>query len=226
MGIFYKDNMKNNINKIKKRDIDKEEYERNKPKKEYTSQALINTKIAKLKEVAKKYPRSLIRSEVRRINSNFSLGFTKDELPFQKIKESNEELLLSPSSTPFSQRETLPLTEETRGLYKQKNLLNRKGNIKIFKEGEIEAKRVAKSFNRTIGMDFDARKTPVGWKVFILKDEAKTPLLSPPNFKKVDSMEKLEEVLAYRDGVDSEGDVRFWDDLTTEEKIQNIQGFC
>ena len=39
-------------------------------------------------------------------------------------------------------------------------------------------------------------------------------------------MEKLEEVLAYRDGVDSEGDVRFWDDLTTEEKIQNIQGFC
>ena len=29
MGIFYKDNMKNNINKIKKRDIDKEEYERN-----------------------------------------------------------------------------------------------------------------------------------------------------------------------------------------------------
>lgn len=32
--------------------------------KEYTSQALINTKIAKLKEVAKKYPRSLITSKV------------------------------------------------------------------------------------------------------------------------------------------------------------------
>jgi hypothetical protein len=39
-------------------------------RKEYTSQALINTKIAKLKEVAKKYPRSLIRSEVKRINTS------------------------------------------------------------------------------------------------------------------------------------------------------------
>jgi len=36
--------------------------------KEYNEQALINTKISALKEVAKKYPRSLIRSEV--INSN------------------------------------------------------------------------------------------------------------------------------------------------------------
>lgn len=36
--------------------------------KEYSEQALINTKISALKEVAKKYPRSLIRSEV--INSN------------------------------------------------------------------------------------------------------------------------------------------------------------
>lgn len=35
-----------------------------KSKKEYTEQALINTKIAKLKEVAKKYPRSLITSKV------------------------------------------------------------------------------------------------------------------------------------------------------------------
>lgn len=61
--------------------------------KEYTGQALINTKIAKLKEVAKKYPRSLIRSEVRPINSSFNLGFTKDELPFQKV--SNGEISYS-----------------------------------------------------------------------------------------------------------------------------------
>ena len=54
-------------------------------KKEYTTQALINTKVAKLKNVAKKYPRSLIRSEVRPINSNSNLGFTKSELPFQKV---------------------------------------------------------------------------------------------------------------------------------------------
>lgn len=37
--------------------------------KEYTSQAEINLKVAALKEVAKKYPRSLIRSEVKPISS-------------------------------------------------------------------------------------------------------------------------------------------------------------
>jgi len=63
--------------------------------KEYTDQALINTKIAALKEVAKKYPRSLIRSEVapiHRFNSNFEdasdLGFDDDvDLPFQKLSK-------------------------------------------------------------------------------------------------------------------------------------------
>ena len=65
--------------------------------KEYTSQALINTKIAKLKEVAKKYPRSLIRSEVRRINTSSAqelyYQFGKDELPFQKLSKSPKEIL-------------------------------------------------------------------------------------------------------------------------------------
>jgi len=59
----------------------------NKPK-EYTSQALINTKIAALKEVAKKYPRSLIRSEVVRTKEYFPgefSGFAEGDLPFQKI---------------------------------------------------------------------------------------------------------------------------------------------
>jgi len=56
--------------------------------KEYTDQALINTKIAALKEVAKKYPRSLIRSEVRKIEDNFYMESsfnTEDGLPFQKV---------------------------------------------------------------------------------------------------------------------------------------------
>jgi len=67
--------------------ITKEEFEANKPKqKEYTEQALINTKIAKLKEVAKKYPRSLIRSEVKPIYEGKPLTqWGQDELPFQKI---------------------------------------------------------------------------------------------------------------------------------------------
>lgn len=55
--------------------------------KEYLSQVLINTKISKLKEVAKKYPRSLIRSEVRRIGYSFDSFFDmfEDELLFSKI---------------------------------------------------------------------------------------------------------------------------------------------
>jgi hypothetical protein len=63
--------------------------------KEFTSQALINTKIAKLKEVAKKYPRSLIRSEVvlsnRIARENRYQGFEEEDLPFQKIPTVEEE---------------------------------------------------------------------------------------------------------------------------------------
>ena len=71
--------------------ITKDVYEELKQQKnkEYTSQALINTKIAALKEVAKKYPRSLIRSEVKPIFGAFVgndfYAFDKDELPFQKV---------------------------------------------------------------------------------------------------------------------------------------------
>lgn len=63
--------------------------------KEYTDQALINTKVAKLKEVAKKYPRALIRSEVRPIqNTDSSSNLFDDDfdLPFQKIPSKKPEL--------------------------------------------------------------------------------------------------------------------------------------
>lgn len=64
--------------------------------KSYTEQALINTKIAKLKEVAKKYPRALIRSEVRKIqNADYSTPDLFDDdfdLPFQKIPSKKPEL--------------------------------------------------------------------------------------------------------------------------------------
>lgn len=56
--------------------------------KEYTSQAEINLKIAALKEGVRKYPRSLIRSEVVRVSENWPgewSGFKEGELPFQKI---------------------------------------------------------------------------------------------------------------------------------------------
>ena len=60
-------------------DITEKEYKDNMPKssvkeEEYTGQALINTKIAALKEIAKKYPRSLIRGEVKPMRGNSYSG--------------------------------------------------------------------------------------------------------------------------------------------------------
>lgn len=75
--------------------ITKEVYDRltGKTSKEYTSQALINKKIAALKEVAKKYPRSLIVTEVKRKMNKEYGGYEQpfmfdDELPFQKLPSS------------------------------------------------------------------------------------------------------------------------------------------
>jgi alkylated DNA repair dioxygenase AlkB len=84
----------NTINIFRSEDLAKAHIEKNynelktiKPKPDYTTQALINTKIAALKEVAKKYPRTLIRSEVKPINELKSFNqFEIDELPFQKLK--------------------------------------------------------------------------------------------------------------------------------------------
>lgn len=72
----------------------------NKPKeKEYTSQALINLKVAALKEVAKKYPRSLITSRVVPINPNLvgssEIQYSKKggvKPGVQELFESNPEL--------------------------------------------------------------------------------------------------------------------------------------
>ena len=79
-------------------------------KKEYTSQALINTKIAKLKEVAKKYPRSLIRSEVKPIYTSSSQElydqFEGDELPFQKIP--SKEITLNINNQDIEKLSNLP----------------------------------------------------------------------------------------------------------------------
>jgi hypothetical protein len=76
--------------------ITKETYNFYKPKeKEYTTQALINTKIATLKEVAKKYPRSLIRSEVIRLG-----GDTFSDTMFQKVANKPTPVVYSASGEP------------------------------------------------------------------------------------------------------------------------------
>ncbi len=54
----------------------------NRKEKEYTEQALINTRIAKLKEVSKKYPRSLITSKV--INDSLSERQYQQSKPLSK----------------------------------------------------------------------------------------------------------------------------------------------
>jgi hypothetical protein len=69
---------------------------KNKPK-EYTSQALINTKIAVLKSITKKYPRSLIRSEVKSAHETNIKYLKDDTFAFQKI-DKRQEILTSVSS--------------------------------------------------------------------------------------------------------------------------------
>ena len=61
----------NSLNKLK-----------SKPKKEYTQQALTNLKVAALKEVARKYPRSLITSKVVPINPNM---VDNSEIQYSKV---------------------------------------------------------------------------------------------------------------------------------------------
>jgi len=100
--------------------------ELNNGNKEYTSQALINTKIAKLKEVAKKYPRSLIRSEVKKETNKYGLEreFFGDELPFQKISSVNYQSLLSlKPNTDITEQEWDELDQEEKEviLYQAKN---------------------------------------------------------------------------------------------------------
>jgi hypothetical protein len=65
-----------------------------KESKEYTSQALINTKIAKIKEVAKKYPRSLISSKVvqTRIITDNPIYYELDDTMFQKLQDIPEKV--------------------------------------------------------------------------------------------------------------------------------------
>lgn len=101
--------------------------------KEYTSQALINTKIARLKEVAKKYPRSLIRSEVvlsdKTAGENRYQGFEGDELPFQKI---NHELSQEKASAPILLQKEKPQKTKVENEKELWSLLKRTaGNLGI-----------------------------------------------------------------------------------------------
>ena len=95
--------------------------------KEYTSQALINTKIAALKEVAKKYPKSLIRSEVKPTNSQFykNLGFEEGEMPFQKVPEEQSEENKSELETFLEEIEQYPTEELSPIVEEYYNILSR-----------------------------------------------------------------------------------------------------
>jgi len=117
-------------------------------RKEYTSQALINTKIAALKEVAKKYPRSLIRSEVVRTQERWQgefSGFEEGELPFQKISPQQKqqalqlysqylESLNKPNTNPILQGNQTNIEEIITHLEKDKLLeIDCKGKLKAEK---------------------------------------------------------------------------------------------
>lgn len=120
---------------------------------QYTDQALVNTKVAKLKEVAKKYPRALIRSEVRPIkNTDYSSNLFDDDfdLPFQKIPSKKPELnAFEPLDSNASK--SLQVLQDT----KLKSLLERTGfNLVTLAEYE-ELK--GKKFNVNALVDMAAR---------------------------------------------------------------------
>ena len=91
--IYERFDTKEEAEEYKKKEIEKVKKEiiklGERTTKQYNSQALINIKIAALKESAKKYPLSLIRSEVRPIDDSpfgtHQLFSSDDELPFQKL---------------------------------------------------------------------------------------------------------------------------------------------
>jgi hypothetical protein len=111
-----------------------------KESKEYTSQALINTKIAALKEVAKKYPRSLIRSEVQPTNSQFykNIGFEDGEMPFQKVPEE--------SSIKQGIQELFDSNENLTNANKAAELKQSSGSIKNLNELNTQLENYLKQF--------------------------------------------------------------------------------
>lgn len=80
-GKYFKEDLSKQVDI----EITKEEYE---SKKEYTNQALTNLKIAALKEVARKYPRSLITSKVVPINPNM---VDNSEIQYSKTNNNTEQ---------------------------------------------------------------------------------------------------------------------------------------
>ena len=83
----YEENENNRWEKIEGRWFKVKEFGQNQILPIYENQALINLKIAALKEVARKYPRSLITSKVVPINSNM---VDNSEIQYSKIINPNE----------------------------------------------------------------------------------------------------------------------------------------
>ena len=119
--------------------------------KEYTSQAETNLKIAALKEVAKKYPRSLIRSEVVPIakygdNVQYEM-FDVDELPLQKIpskevKPGVEELFNESTELANQIYEALGFTVSELPIIDTENIVNRRALNQITPEQKQQAQQL------------------------------------------------------------------------------------
>ena len=131
-------------------------------KKEYTSQAEINTKVAALKYGQRKFPRSLIRSEVRPSASEVKQSdlFDIDELPFQKVPKDIE---------------VVPL-KNYEILYDSFNLLDKDGAVFKYNTKK-EAKKKLDSLDNIEYYDFVVKQTDKGkWQVFIEKPKGINPI--------------------------------------------------
>lgn len=122
-SIQTKENLKESIESIKDDIYD--------DKKEYTSQAKINTKIAALKNGYRKFPRSLIRSEVKRLESYK----TDEDIPvFQRVTKETESHFNIPEFAPSGKsvlKKFNEIDKNNKSKLLRSNTERREANLKI-----------------------------------------------------------------------------------------------
>jgi len=129
-------NVKTGENTYKKREKRKD--------KEYTSQALTNLKVAALKEVARKYPRSLVTSKVVPINPNM---VDNSEIQYSKRESIDKNSKQSNTSTQYSLRDTKQLSKPEQLLQRRIDRLTKQ--VALEKDSSKKAK-LQQELNYTI----------------------------------------------------------------------------
>ena len=139
-------------------------------KREYTSQAETNLKVAALKEVARKYPRSLITSKVVPIDPNMvdnnEIQYSK--IPSQEVKPGVEELFKQNPELVNSVYEALgfetEITQDNKSYYRgqiEQPTIDKNGNLvlyakedELYKRAGLKSKGVSMTDNLKSAIDY------------------------------------------------------------------------